>query len=200
MGYGQWQKISTPGTAPPHPAAIGVSRRLRGPFSANPSMPTSLSLRRHGAFIKIAKYHGFRKTARTEREDAGRAFGTAANRRDCRRSATSNSSSPGTGAPCAARRMRWRRPFSTLPIGCKPPPAKKGDPAGGGVSRSNGPVTLRSWQCCGNRRARSGERRPWRKPRIEDIECPWRDWCEGEAHSHRTREDWDLYSLVDESR
>ena len=40
-------------------------------------------------------------------------------RRDCPSSATSNLSSPGTGAPCAVRRMRWRRPFSTMPIGCE---------------------------------------------------------------------------------
>ena len=41
---------------------------------------------------------------------------------NCRSLATSNLSSPGTGAPCAARRTRWRRPFSTMPIGCKAPP------------------------------------------------------------------------------
>ena len=50
-------------------------------------------------------------------------FRNCRDRRDCRSSATSNLSSPGAGAPCAARRMRWRRPFSTMPIGCKVPPA-----------------------------------------------------------------------------
>ncbi len=40
-------------------------------------------------------------------------------------SATSSSSSPAAGAPCAARRTSWRRPFSTMPIGCRVRPAQK---------------------------------------------------------------------------
>ncbi len=45
------RKNFDPRAAPPHHAALGVSRRLRGRFNANPSMPTSLS-RHHGDLSK----------------------------------------------------------------------------------------------------------------------------------------------------